>query len=254
MIYTRFIDLLEHIKENNYYVKNPEKTQSIVLLGNCHAAIILEYLDKLFKGKYKIFLIITWLFNKFKSDKDQEFYDTLKTEFKNMITKCDYLIYVKHYSDFHIDAHILHTYAKNKIMIPNILLNYSSLYSTAGLYEKELTIDELNKAFTLSKTRLMDSLTNLDFAEFNHIVQHFNVDGERFFDTPAHPVPYILYLLALQIYSLMINKTKAITYDDFWIFYYKHKTDKIFQNTVIPILGDTLEYTEIEKAYFRNKN
>jgi hypothetical protein len=231
--------LVKHIDTHDFYILNELNNKLIVLFGNCHVWIIGEYLSRILENEYKIIIIIPWLLHNLNKTSV-----SLTNKIQNIITKSNVFIYQKHINGYDMNADIINTYAKNKIMIPNLRLNYTSKASIYGLYDKELTVEELTEVFFESKIKLMNTIDESGFVEFKYILDNFNTI--KFFDTPNHPSIYILYLLTLQLHSMVLCGKKLICYDNFKKIYDDHINDNVYENTNIN-LGQIYNYTEIDK-------
>jgi hypothetical protein len=199
-----FLEFLKITVENIFYTIDNGSTKNIVLFGNCHMASICMYLNILTDKKYNIYVILTYV------RINEKPYDQMEKEkIWNTIKQSNIFIYQKHYNDINIMASTIDKYASNKkILIPNLQLFFTHPEGKDQV-NKEL-IDGFEYSYNKTKSSIIDS----DMSNFIFVSE--NCKKIRFFDIPAHPTLYILYLLALQIFYKINDSDHEITLNDYY--------------------------------------
>lgn len=219
-------NFLEIVERDDIYVINNNSSKNIVLFGNCHMSTIGFYLNSLLNYKFNIHIIISYISWRSKQLTEENINKIWET-----ISKSNYFIYQKHYKNHNIDATNIDNYAKKeKILIPNLRLDYTDLYGNP------IELDKLKNNFEFSYDKVKKNIESSDLNNFIFILENFR--NIRFFDIPTHPTLYILYLLSLQIYY----KIKKINHTISLVDYYQNKNDTIFIKGETIILGSIYEY------------
>jgi len=174
---------------NNIHLINNNSSQNIILFGSCHLSTIGYMLNELFQHKYNIYIIISWYYKN--TGYTQFDMVSIKENIKTIVSKSHIFIYMKHYSDYGIDANNIEKYVSNKALklrVPNLKLVYNK------------NEEEYLNSLKIIKYSIEDS----DFKEFDFIVKQHK--EYIFFNTIDHPTHYILYLLTKSIQQKIIGE------------------------------------------------
>lgn len=181
----------EHFKQHLFYNLNNNKSETIIMFGNCHFLPIAFFLNINLKYKYNIVVILSWFYEKtFNDDQLEE----INNKINFYLQKSNYFIYQNHNKNYKVNADNI----ISKLPANCVIINIPNLILDCFHFDSNQKIENCKNNYLDSQNKLYKTIFKSDFPNFMFVYD--NLKTICFFNTKYHPTHYLLYLLTKNIY------------------------------------------------------